>query len=266
MQAVLALVIGLFLSSNAPLSIQESIQSAATLVHRYERACGSSCLQELAIDLGGVHATKPDDTVVVRFCSKESLPMALTTAAASPGYLISILTGSYGYTQERILFLRSEDCLGPDPAVAATEFWAVPNGAALPPSVESIRSSQVRSETVGMEATSTEGTRNYRSAAQELAAKLRARPEAVGIVLGYYYRRPNAAMQRRLREVRTILEQSGLPQERYRVRLMRWTGERSVDPPETEPMYPSLFIVEVAGDSTRRQARGATCARKPAEP
>lgn len=252
MRQALALMIGLLLSSGASLPRQGRVRPEATLVHRYEEGCGYSCAQELAIDLGGVYGKNPDDKVAVRLCSREPLPVALSTSAAAYGYVISILEGSYGYTPERILFSRSEDCLGSDRAVTATEFWVIPSGAAPPASVESIRSNQVRLESVGAEAIIVEGIRNYRAATQELITKLREKPQAVGVVLGYYYQRPNPVMRRRLNEVRRLLEQSGLPQDRYFVRLARWTGERSVDPPDPEPRYPSVFVVEVARDSARR--------------
>lgn len=245
MRQVSALIIGLLLSSGVLFSTQESVRPAAKLVRRHERACGYSCAQELAIDLGGVHASKPDDKVAVRFCSKESLPVALSTASAAYGYVISILTEIYKYTPERIQFLRSEDCLGPDSAVTATEFWAIPNGAALPDSVESVKSDQVRLEPVGTEASSVEGARNYRAAAQELVARLRAKPGAVGIVLGNYYRTPSLVMRRRMREVKRLLQQSGLSRDRYFVGLAPWTGEYRVDPPEPEPKYPSFSLVEI---------------------
>jgi hypothetical protein len=231
---------------------QGNAQLAARLVHRYERACGYSCLQELAIDLGGSPTAKPDDTVAIRYCSKESLPVAMATAAAPSEYLTSILTGSYGYIPERIILMRSEDCGGSDKQVTAMEFWAVPHGAAPPAHVDSVASSQVQSESVGAEAASTNGTANYNAAAQELAAKLRASPEATGIVLGYYYKKPSTSLPARLREVQTLLERSGLPQDRYTVRLMPWTGERSVDPPETEPKYPSLFVVKIMRGSGQK--------------
>src|SRR5215203_3605877 len=102
------------------LQAQQKSEPVAKLVHRYERGCGYSCAQELAIDLGGVYAAKIDDRVAVRFCSKEPMPIALTTAAAAYAYVNSILEGSYGYTAERVLFLRSEDCLGPHANVTAT--------------------------------------------------------------------------------------------------------------------------------------------------
>lgn len=249
MRHFLALMIALILSSGISPTGQESIQSGARLVHRYERRCGYSCLQELAIALGGGGAKKSSSTVAIRFCSKESLPLALSTAAASPAYLISILTDSYGYTPERILFLRSEGCLGPASAVTATEFWEIPQGAALPTSVETVRSSQVRVDSLGMEGL-IGNARNYKAALQKLPDRLRANPDAVGIVLGYYYKQPSRVMKRRLREVQRTLEKNGLSEDRYSVRLARWTGEYGDDDPE--PKYPRLFVVEVARGTARR--------------
>lgn len=233
------------------LSRQESIQPGAKLVHRYERRCGHSCAQELAVDLGGVYAKKPDDIVVVRFCSKEALPLALSTSAAAYRYVISILTDSYGYTPERVLFLRSESCIGSVSAVTATEFWAIPQGAALPASVETVKSSQVRVDSLPMEGL-IGNAHSYKAALQKLPERLRANPEAVGIVLGYYYKQPSRVMKRKLREVQRTLKQSGLSEDRYSVRLAPWTGEYGDDDPE--PKYPSLFVVEVAKpkDSARK--------------
>lgn len=176
MRHLIALMIALIFSSSVWFLGQgNSIQSRARLVHRYERRCGHSCAQELAIDLGGVYAKKPDDMVVVRFCSKEALPLALSTSAAAYGYVISILTDSYGYTAERILFLRSESCLGPALGVTATEFWAIPQGAALPDSVEIAKSNQVRLESLAMEGL-IGNARSYKAALQRLPERLRANP------------------------------------------------------------------------------------------
>jgi hypothetical protein len=251
MQRVFALLVGLLLPANAPALKQADVRPAAKLIHRSERSCGYSCAQEVAIDLGGIHANQPDDRVAVRFCSKQSLPLALSTAAAAYGYVTSELSDIYNYTPQRILILRSEDCLGPNPAVTATEFWVIPQGAAPPASVESVSSKQVHSEAIGRKNLSVEGSRDYRTAVRELIAKLRARPEAVGVVLGNYYNRPSPAMRRRLREVRGLLRQSRLPQDRYFVRLAPWTGEYRINPPETEPKYPSVSIVEISRDRAR---------------
>jgi hypothetical protein len=224
------------------MSGQGDSQSEAKLVHRYDSGCGYSCAQETAIDLG-LKAAKPDDRIAVRFCSKEPMPLALATAAAAYAYVISILEGSYGYTAERVLFLRSEDCLGPHAAVTATEFWVLPTGAKAPHSVESMTSNRVHFETVvsiGM----TTNRRAYLAALKKLQERLGKDPRAIGIVLGHYYKSPNPQVKQRLREAKAALDRSGLPQERYFVRLAPWTGEYSLGSPE--PRYPSLFIVEVA--------------------
>lgn len=89
------------------------------------------------------------------------------------------------------------------------------------------------------------GVRDYRRSLQKLIRQLRARPTAVGVVLGYFLNHPSEALQRRLREVSRTLERSGLPAERYLVRTMIWNDEVSTYPPDEEPSYPSFFTVEV---------------------
>jgi len=222
---------------------QEPSRPEAKLVHRYEHGCGYSCAQEVAADVGGLYAAKPDDRVVVRFCSKEPMAVALTTAAAAYGYVISTLEGSYHYTPDRVLFLRSEDCGGPDAAVTATEFWAVPKGATLPSLVESMTSNRVRIDTLVAKGRIA-NRRAYRVALKKFQDTLRTDSTAIGIILGDYYKSPSPLMKQRLREAKAALDRSGLPRERYFLRLAPWTGEYSLGSPE--PRYPSLFIVEVA--------------------
>ncbi len=233
---------------------QEHSQSQAKLVHRYDRGCGYSCAQETAIDLG-LKAAKRDDKIAVRFCSKERMPLALTTAAAAYAYVISILEGSYGFTAERVLFLRSEDCLGPYANVTATEFWALPKGTTAPTSVESMTSNRVRIETVAAKGMTT-NRRAYQAALKKLKERLEKDPKAIGIVVGDYYKTPSASMKRRLYEARQSLLRSRLPQERYFVRLAPWTGEYSLGSPE--PKYPSLFVVEIRATAQSDNALPST--------
>ncbi len=252
MVKTLALTFGLLLSFSASLLGQSTANTKAERIRRYERmGSGGDAIMEATLDL--THSTSQPVDAVVRVCSQEPLPLALSIAAMSPFKVARWMNDVYNYSPDRILFLRSEDCLGSDPKVAATELWAVPKGATLPAAVESVKSSQVRSEPIGADKnTATRGARNYRAAAQDLVAKLRARPEAVGIVLGYYYKQPSRVMKRKLREVQRTLKESGLSEGRYSVRLAPWTGEYGDDDPE--PKYPSLFVVEVAKakDSARK--------------
>jgi hypothetical protein len=87
-------------------------------------------------------------------------------------------------------------------------------------------------------------------ALKQLTRKIRAEPEATGVVVGYYFKEPSPDMKRRIGQAKKFLAQSSLPQARYFVRFMPWSGERSIDPPEAEPKYPSVFILRI---STGRQ-------------
>jgi len=137
-------ILTLFLILGASAFGQNGARPTAELVHRYERGCGYSCNQELAIDLGGVAGTQPDDIVAIRFCSKEPLPKAIALSASPPDYVISILKGIYKYMPDRVFLLRSDDCLSANLAMAATEYWVIHKGGGLPSYVESVKSCQIK--------------------------------------------------------------------------------------------------------------------------
>ena len=245
-------IIGLLVSSDfspGQIGKPEGVQ-----VRRYERGgSGFDAITEANYELTRRLDTS-NDFAVVRICSKEPMPLALSVAVMNPFTVARALNQGYNFARERILFLRSEDCLGSDSSVAATELWAVPKGAALPAFVESIKSSQAQLETVGAKTLLAKGTRNYRLAVKALTSKVRTAPQAIGVVVGYYFEQPSPQLKRRISSAQRILEQSGLPRDRYSVRLMPWPGERSIDPAEPEPKYPSIFVVKIAKgkDGARR--------------
>lgn len=248
MRKGLTLILSLLLYSSGSLLGQDASEIGAQRIDRYEGGASFDEIMEANWRLSR-YINNANDRAAVRVCSKEPLPVALSIAAMNPFRVAKALEG-YNFSPERVMFLRSEDCRSNNPLVAATELWIVPTGATLPASVESIKASQAHLETVGKKDLLSEGARNYRAATQELTTKLYAKPGAVGVVLGYYYKQPSRIMKRRLREVCKLLEQSGLPKDRYFVRLAPWTGEYSDDDPE--PKYPSLLVVEVARDNARR--------------
>lgn len=223
-------------------------------MHRYEHGgSGFDEIKEANYELTRRLDTS-NDLAAVRICSREPMPLALAIAAMNPFMVARALNQGYNFALERVLFLRSEDCLGSDLAVAATEIWAVQKGAALPAFVESVKSTQAHLKTVGTRTLLAEGTRKYRLAVKQLATKVRGAPDATGMVVGYYFKQPSPELKRRVSEAQKILKQSGLPLDRYFVRLMPWPGERTIDPPEPEPKYPSIFVVGVAKekDNARR--------------
>lgn len=233
-------------------TLARSNAEAARLFIRYESSASRANEDVLTLTLS--ISRKDRATVAVRVCSKEPLPFALATAGADPFRIADLLRGGYAYSPEQVIFLRSEDCLSSKtPSTAATEVWAIPEGAALPKHVEALKSNQIKLVSLGKEL-SNRGVRDYKTALQELIENLRANPTNVGIVFGYFLERPSSALQRRLHEVTQTFEQSGLPRDRYLVRPKAWNDEVSTYPPDSEPRYPSVFVVKVkkAGDSARK--------------
>jgi hypothetical protein len=223
---------------------QSDSEHAARLFKRYDSGAGYNRVTEDVLTLSISVTGKERARVAVRVCSKEPMPFALATAGADPFHIAELLTGGYGYTPERVIFLRSEDCLSKYPSRIATEIWTITEGASLPPYVDVLKSNQARFVPLGKRPAN-RGVRDYRSAVGEMIKTLRADPASRGVVFGYFLERPSTMLQRRLREVRRILEQSGVPPDRYLVRPIGWNDEVSTYPPDSEPVYPSLFVVEV---------------------
>ena len=208
-------------------------------------------IQEVALDLKA-QATGPEDRVAVRVCSKEKLPIALLTATASPFVLREHLE-HHGIEAQRILFLRSEDCLGGDPSIAVTEFWVVPKGAEPPASVESIRADRAQAQLVRA-ADEVKTRQDYADALQELLSKVSKRPEAVAVVVGLYYERPSALLVNNLRRARTVLLSGQGHASRVYVHTVRTSGIREGD--EREPNYPNLYVFTAEPDAAQVPVRG----------
>src|ERR1041385_2830626 len=227
-------------------SAQSDSEHAARLFKRYDLGAAYNRITEDMLTLSLSIGAKERARVAVRVCTKEPLPFALTTAGAYPFHIAEWLTRGYGYTAQQVIFLRSEDCLSArEPTRPATEVWAIPEGAPLPPHVEALKSDEAKVVSLG-ERPANGGVRDYRSAVLKLIDSLRANPASKGVVFGYFLRRPSPPLERRLREVARMLERSGLPPDRYLVRPLGWNDEVSTYPSDSEPRYPSVFIVEVA--------------------
>lgn len=229
-----------------PVSAQSNAERTARLFMRYEHGAAPHRITENVLTLMLSVNTKARAKVAIRVCSREPMPFALATAGADP-FLIADVVNGYAYPPDRVLFLRSEDCLSSENrSKPVTEIWAIPEGASLPPHVEALKSNQVRLVSLGKRPAN-RGVRDYRSALQRLIRDLRANPTSAGVVFGYFLERPSPVLHRRLREVTRILKQSGLPRDRYLVRPVPWNDEASTIPPDSEPAYPSVFVVQVVG-------------------
>lgn len=118
----------------------ESTSTEAKLVRRYSNLIkGSYRLEEDSIDLADQGALEPDARVAIRLCSQKPLLQALRRPFARPEFVVEYLTGIYRMPAERILFLRSADCMsraGRRAKRADVELWVIPPGAVLPAATE----------------------------------------------------------------------------------------------------------------------------------
>ncbi|HEY9404376.1 MAG TPA: hypothetical protein VIQ24_17090 [Pyrinomonadaceae bacterium] len=204
-------------------------------------------LSEIHLDIEA-SAGKPEDVVAMRICSNEPLPVALFISVVNPAgigqsFVEGSITGRLFFAPERVLILRSADCPVTHPPYVPVEFWGVPKGAALPPSVESLKLCQVKFEEVGAGET-VKSSRTYRAALKSLAVKLSANPELVGVILGEYNLRPSGSLKRALKESERFLEGAGVSRQRFFLRLKPSTY---YDPEytETEPKFPDIFAVQI---------------------
>lgn len=215
----------------------------ATLVERCESRC-TSYFRMVETTLTLRILNPPAETAVLRVCSKQPMPLALASANMRPHIYADFIERNQGIPRDRILFLRSEDCLSLNPGIVATELWSVPKGAELPSHLEEIKSCQYQFRFLGTKpkgAGEFEGAIDYRNALSQLIAGLRADPNTIGVVWGYYLMHPSRAMNRRMAEVKKVMVQSGLPENRYQVKV-----ESQYDPEEKpNPKYPSVFLVKV---------------------
>jgi hypothetical protein len=224
-----------------PLPVAREAEAQTKLFKRYERGGSHNRIIEDVLSL--TIEVKPEQrtTVAVRVCSKQPLPFSLVNATPDPFHIAELLIDGYAYLPSQVVFVRSEDCLGKDPAAAVTEIWTLSQGASLPPHVEAKEANEAKRKALGRQPAD-RGVRDYRNAVAELIKNLRADPASTGVVIGYVVKRPSPTLQRRLREVRRLLERSGLPPDRYLVRTMYWND----DGPDSEPQYPSVFIIKSA--------------------
>ena len=190
---------------------------------------------------------KPEQrfTIALRVCSKEPLPLALVTTDADPFFVTEWLVSAYGYSPERLVYLRSEDCLGKDPAKGVTEIWTMSQGASFPPHIERVPFTDAQRIPLGKKP-AFNGVRDYREAVTALIKELQVNPAARGLVIGYhgYWGKLSPKLRRRLKQVTTMFERSGLSRDRYLVHVTGFNGESWESQPETQ--YPEVYIIKKA--------------------
>jgi hypothetical protein len=208
----------------------------------------------LAMDMRSL----PKSQLIIRLCSTKSLPVAIGSAALDPLIFSDYLSKDFeGFKPtiafNRIKIDRSEKCIGKVASNTAADLWLVFNDGNLPDSSETIEACQIRIKDIKSKEDKKRdifvGTYNHRLAIKRLIEELKENPQATGSVIGSYIDISTKEIKQKLSVARTMLKKSGLPANRYDVRLMRWTGFHEIE----EPKYleiKTIAIVKECADLT----------------
>src|SRR6266550_7927050 len=104
-------LIGLALIFSTPPVLGQSDPShLAQRTKRYEGGASDNELTEAAFRLTALDL-KQRERVAIRICSKEPVVRAIANAPANPFQVADKLVNGYAYLPEKVLFLRSAQCL-----------------------------------------------------------------------------------------------------------------------------------------------------------
>lgn len=218
-------------------------------VKRFEIGGSSSdSMWEYGYDISVSMAKITSDRLIIRLCSKETLPIAISTAAVEPLTLTNFLSSSKGkpsISSERIFVDRSETCGGRLTSNTATELWLIDGKNHLPNSKEEIKICQFQMQELKSRKDNKKevnvGTYSHELALKKLVSLLKKDSEAVGIIIGYYAYNPTIQIRTKLKFAERFLKKSGLPANKYEIRMMRWTGIPDIE----EPQYLSVRTIKI---------------------
>lgn len=227
-------------------------------VERCEKYCSyPASLSEVVLNANNVFQEDAQGSgkLLVRVCSKDSMPVAIATAAIEPDDVLHLTRGfessAFKLRVDDVVIGRSESCSGKLPNTTPAELLAVPRNSSLPPVIESIKACQVRTRWIATGTDSDPLIRlhqagGFRRAIKRLVAELKNNPQSTGFVLGYHLKNETKLMRSRLREARQVLAESGLPAARFVVRTIPQYGYDATTSAEAD--FFSVKTVQVMPD------------------
>lgn len=220
---------------------QQTEHKKAELVFRCENSCSSyNSIMENTIKL----TDKGEITsqfVVIRIFSKEKLEFALSDTTMDPLLVSQWINKVYNFPLSRIIIMRSDEDLQNRQDKAITELWTVSEDKKFPSFVESLTAEQICLKALDKKNQTAEGIKSYNSKTKKLISDLEKNSKQVGWIIGYYFKKPNPMMKRRLLNLKNLISKNKSVSGQYVIKLVKWTGEYSIN--EVEPKYPRVFII-----------------------
>jgi hypothetical protein len=221
-----------------------------SLIGRSEGPCVAyDCLQEFLYPLPEP-VRRGEGVFLVRIDSDLPLTLAIATASVPPSAVADWMGEYYNFNPVNVLVGRARPSIPTAARYAGTEVWWAASRDELPATLDVVHSNQIVIDRIGVRPKGLsrlpfEGAPDYVGAIHQLVKELRRRPNALGVVNGYYLDRTTKAMSRRLGHCERLLASSGLDRRRFVVRHIRWPGEWSDGPPDPRPVRPSVFLYEI---------------------
>ncbi len=195
-----------------------------------------------------------EDTIAVRVCSDDPLPVALSMAQGLP-FVTTVKLEKLGIPKSRIYYLRqSRGCRVWPNNYALTEYWLIPRNAEFPEFDEAVEASCLsgyqltngdsltKEEWFEIDTLEQVTPQSYDLVLDKVLNQLKQNKSAVTIIRVPYYRlSPTAELKARLRHTLDYLKVNGIASHRVYVRRI-YDGSR---PPfhGDEPKYPDIFVV-----------------------
>lgn len=195
-----------------------------------------------------------EDTVAVRVCSDEPLPVALSMAKGLP-FVTTVKLEKMGIPKSRIYYLRqSRGCRVRPNDYALTEYWLIPKNAEFPEFDEAAGASRLsgyqltnadylaKEEWFEVQELEQLTAQSYRMVLNRVLKQLKQNRSAVAIIRVPYYRlSPTVELKLRVRQTLDYLKVNGIANHRVYVRRI-YSGSRQPSP-NYEPKYPDIFLV-----------------------
>lgn len=202
--------------------------------------CSGDCLyetmrQEYAFYLADA---AHNNRLAIRLCSAERFELAVAKANSNISTLIEELRRWPHVKPGEIVLLLSRGCRPARPGRVTTEFWAVPHAATLPAHERKVTLDDASFEVVG------EVGQGAAKRAAEFIMQLRQTPDAYGVVLGTFYRRPAPSLKRGVRDAARLLRAEPDLRGRYATAFVPYGFTFSSG--FNEPTEPSFIIVRIS--------------------
>ena len=249
----------LFLFLVISVSLKGSISSAnqkAILIGR----CVGNCLhddltQEFGFSLADAFES---GHVAIRLCSSERTEIAIAKASTNLTGIIYDLRKSHNVNLNNSDLLLSRRCTAAKQELVATEFWAIPGTASLPPHEKNLRIANLSISVASRQAEQAymkpllvlgdplpDDVKKHQAPSQTeaMAQMLRSEAGSYGVVIGFYFRGPSAQLRREVRLARQELEKDAGLKGRFSTYLIPY-GYRYSD--SVEPNEPNLYVVRLS--------------------